>query len=123
MTEQSSVATGDAPLVVVVPVDGDGKVGHSWGRAPRVAVATVAGGRITGWSEHQVGWDGLHDATTEGGHHARVVRFLQEQHVDVVVADHMGPPMARMITSMGLTHRLGAAGDAQAAVLAAVQPD
>ncbi len=121
MTEQQHGSTVDeAPVVVAVPVEEGRKVGHGWGRAPRVAVATVAGGRITGWTEHQVDWDALHDTTTEGGHHARVVRFLKEQRIDVVVAHHMGPPMARMIESMGLEHRLGAAGDAEAAVLAAV---
>ncbi len=109
-----------AVVVVCVPVGAGRQVGHGWGRAPRLAVVRVLDGTIADWTEHDVRWDVLHDSTTEGGHHARVVRFLRDEHVDVVVAHHMGPPMARMIATMGLRAVLGAEGDAQRAVLAAV---
>ena len=76
-------------------------------------------GRSTAWEEHDVAWDALHDVGTEGGHHARVARFLKEHGVEVVVAGHMGPPMEQMLGSMRIVARLGAGGDARQAVLAA----
>ena len=98
---------------VAVPVTEDGQVDHSWGRAPRVAVAEVQDGRVAGWQEFDVEWDRLHDEGTEGGHHARVARFLQEHQVDRVAANHMGPGMTQMLAQMGIGVVLGAAGDAR----------
>ncbi|MDA8316816.1 MAG: hypothetical protein M0010_16835 [Actinomycetota bacterium] len=91
-----------------------------WGRAARVALATVEDGRITDWREVEVGWDVLHDTAGEGAHHARVVRFLRGNRVDVVVAHHMGAGMTRMLDTMGVTVKLGAAGDPRLEVLSAV---
>ncbi len=102
-------------MVVCVPVAGE-EVGGSWGRAQRVAVARVIGGRIEAWQEFEVGWDGLHDEGTEGSHHARIARFLKDHSVECVVAGHMGPPMARMLDQMGIQARLGAVGDARSVV-------
>ncbi len=107
-------------MIVCVPVDPAGAVAHGWGRAPRVAVARVEEDGISAWQEHPVGWDALHDEGTEGGHHARIARFLKENGVQAVVARHMGPPMERMLEQMGIDVRLGAEGDARAAVLWAV---
>ncbi len=106
--------------VVAVPVTPDGVVGPSWGRAPRVAIASVSDGAVTSWAEHDVRWDVLHDEGTEGGHHARVARFLIDNEVQVVAADHMGPPMVRMLGTMGIGAVLGAAGDAREIAVAAV---
>ena len=108
-----------AMTVVCIPVTADGRVGPSWGRAPRVALAAVDAGVVVSWTEHDVRWDELHDEGTEGGHHARVARFLVDNRVQVVAADHMGPPMVRMLGSMGLGVLLGAAGDARATAIAA----
>ncbi|WP_448061372.1 NifB/NifX family molybdenum-iron cluster-binding protein [Cellulomonas hominis] len=123
MTGQDEAVQGtagqDDAVVVCVPVGEGRQVGHGWGRAARLAVVRVRDGKVVDWTEHDVRWDVLHDSTTEGGHHARVVRFLRDEHVDVVVANHMGPPMARMLATMGLRSVLGAAGDAEQAVLAA----
>lgn len=108
------------PVIACVPVTRDGlAMDPRWGKAGSVAVARVEGGRIASWEVFPVGWDALHDAGTEGGHHARIARFLMEHHVQVVVAGHMGPPMARMLHEMGLTVVLGAEGDPAVAVLAA----
>ncbi len=104
-------------MVVCVPVTADGRVGNSWGRADRVAVAEADGGRIVRWEEFDVGWDRLHDKGTEGGHHARIARFLAEHGVERVVAGHMGPPMQTMLERMGIPIRLGVAGDAREAVV------
>ena len=104
-------------MIICVPVTPTGEIDPRWGRAARVAIADVKDGKVAGWEEIDVGWDVLHDAGSEGGHHARVARFLQEQHVEVIVAGHMGPPMAQMLERMGLEVRAGAVGDAGRAVL------
>ena len=88
-------------------------------RGARVAILDVQDGAVAGWQEFDVGWDELHDVGTEGGHHARVARFLREHGVQTVVAQHMGPDMEHMLEQMGLTVRLGASGDARQAATAA----
>ena len=103
-------------MIVCVPVGPDGTVDPRWGRASRLAVARLAGGTIVSWEEHDVAWDALHDIGTEGGHHARVARFLSDHGVQVVVAGHMGPPMVQMLGRMRIVARLGVEGDARAAV-------
>jgi len=106
-------------MVVCIPVSTGGVVGHSWGRAARVAVVRIEGGQIASMTEHDVGWDTLHEAGPEGSHHARVATFLKDHGVDMVVAGHMGGPMAHMIQQMGIRVQLGAAGSARSAALAA----
>lgn len=103
-------------MKVCVPVTPDGLVDPRWGRAARVAVARIESGGIVEWVEHDVAWDVLHDVGTEGGHHARVARFLTEQGIEVVVAGHVGPPMVQMLGKMRIVARLGASGDARRAV-------
>lgn len=106
-------------MVLCVPVTHDGQVG-SWGRAAQVAVADAEAGRLIHSQEFDVGWDALHDAGTEGSHHARVARFLREHGVELVVAHHVGPDMAHLLGRMGLAVQLAAAGDARrTAILAA----
>jgi predicted Fe-Mo cluster-binding NifX family protein len=82
-------------MVTCIPVAPDGTVDPRWGRAARVAVMRVEGGEIA--------------------------RFLQEHRVELVVADHMGGHMARMLEGMGIAVRLGAAGQATAAVASAAR--
>jgi predicted Fe-Mo cluster-binding NifX family protein len=110
-------------MIVCVPVTPDGQVDPRWGRAARVAVATIDGGQITAWDELPVAWDVLHDVGTEGGHHARVATFLRDHGVEVVVAGHMGPPMAQMLAKLQILARTGAQGDARRAVEAAGRLD
>jgi len=102
-------------MLTCVPVLPDGQVDPRWGRAAVVAIAQVDDGTVTAWQEFNVGWDHLHDVGTEGGHHARVARFLREHGVQAVVADHMGPDMLTMLGRMGVVVRLGASGDAREA--------
>jgi predicted Fe-Mo cluster-binding NifX family protein len=104
-------------VIVCVPIKATGEIDHSWGRAPRVAVAEVRDGELARWDEFDVGLDRSHDAGTEGGHHASIATFLQEQGVQMVIASHMGDPMVKMLDSMGVDVRLGASGDAGRAVL------
>jgi predicted Fe-Mo cluster-binding NifX family protein len=104
---------------VCVPVDSAGRVDPRWGRAGRVAVAETADGKVTSWQEFDVGWDALHDADTEGTHHARVARFLRDHAVEAVVVDHMGQGMIVMLNSMRIKIWSGAGGEARLAVLKA----
>ena len=106
-------------MIVCVPVAPDGTVAQGWGHAARVAVARVEAGAIAAWVEHDVGWDVLHDEGTEGGHHARIARFLSDRAVEIVVAGHMGPPMVQMLGRMGIRVELGVDGDARTVVLEA----
>jgi predicted Fe-Mo cluster-binding NifX family protein len=106
--------------IVCIPVRQDGQLDPRWGRAARVAVARIESGTVADWEEFDVGWDAQHDIGTEGGHHARIARFLLEHGVEAVVAGHMGPPMQQMLERMQLGVHLGATGDAREAVLLAV---
>jgi predicted Fe-Mo cluster-binding NifX family protein len=106
-------------MIVCVPVTADGAVDPRWGRADRVAVADLEDGEVRRWSEHDVGWGTLHDAGTEGAHHARVARFLRDQGVDIVAVDHLGAGMERMLTTMGVRIVGGLSGDARTAARAA----
>ncbi|HET9092057.1 MAG TPA: NifB/NifX family molybdenum-iron cluster-binding protein [Acidimicrobiales bacterium] len=106
-------------MIVCVPVDASGAVDPRWGRAGRVAIATVEDGEIREWNEVDVGWDALHDEGSEAAHHARVARFLRQHGVEVVVAHHMGAGMTKMLATMGVALEDGAEGDARAAVVSA----
>lgn len=106
-------------MILCAPVTMTGEIDPRWGRAARVAVVEVHDSEVISWQGFDVAWDALHDAGSEGGHHARVARFLQEHRVEVVVANHMGDPMAQMLTQMGIGSWLGADGDARQAILAA----
>jgi predicted Fe-Mo cluster-binding NifX family protein len=109
--------------IVCVPVAGDGRIDPRWGRADRVAIAELTDGRIDGWREYDVGWGIQHDEGSEGSHHARVARFLRDQHVQVVLAHHMGPDMAHMLERMGIRIHLGAAGLARDSVVRLAQDE
>jgi predicted Fe-Mo cluster-binding NifX family protein len=105
-------------MIVAAPVDLDGNIGHSWGKARTVVVATVAQGEITEWESHEVRWDVLHEEGTHGSHHARVFSFLRDNGVQAVVVHQVGDGMRRMLTTAGLDLRDGVYGDARAAILA-----
>ena len=106
-------------MIMCVPITSEGIVDPSWGRADSIAVAEVQDGKITNWQVIEVSWSRLHDEGTPGSHHARVAKFLREHQIEVVVANHIGDGMVRMLETMGLPARLGAVGDAKAAVLSA----
>lgn len=107
-------------VIACVPVTSDEQVSGGWGKAPAVAVATVQAGAVVDWRVEPVGWDALHDAGTEGGHHALIVRFLKDNAVTLVVAGHMGEPMQNTLAKLGVKIVLGASGDARTAVLGAL---
>jgi len=108
-------------MIIAVNTLGD-VVGTGLGRAVRIAIADVEDSQIRSWEEFDVGWDVSHDqpATSHGSHHARIVSFMREHHVQAVVTGHVGPPMAHTLDLMGISVIAGAVGDAkQAAVNAA----
>lgn len=104
-------------MIVCLAVTEGGFVGPRWGRAERVAVARVGRVGIETWDEFDVGWDQLHDSGSEGGHHARVARFLRAHDVEAVVANHMGAEMENMLRKMKIAVHLGASGRAREAAL------
>lgn len=106
-------------MIVAVPVTPEGQVDPRWGKADRVAVATVQDGEVQEWQVHQTNWHRLHDQGHHGTHHARVVRFLRDNRVEAVVIDHAGAPMLNTMEKMGLKIVLHAAGPARQAVLLA----
>jgi len=89
-------------MIVCAPVSKDGMIDPRWGRADWVALADVVDGEIVSWQEIEVSWSRLHDEGTSGSHHARVVTFLRDHHVEAVVANHMGEGMLRMLDAMRL---------------------
>jgi len=104
--------------IVCIPVAEDGQVGHTWGKAHTVALATVEDGVITSWRTETVDWQVSHEQGTEGAHHARVARFVRDNGVTAVIARHMGDGMQNMLTKLGVRVQQGASGDARAAVTA-----
>ena len=104
---------------VCVPITAEGQVDPRWGRADRVAVASVVDGQIADWQEFTVGWGTLHDAGTEGAHHARVARFLRDNQVQAIAVGHVGLGMQRMLGSMAIRLVDGLGGDARSAASAA----
>jgi predicted Fe-Mo cluster-binding NifX family protein len=108
-------------VIIAAAVEPDGSVGHSWGKARSVVVATIEADEVADWRPYEVCWDLLHDEGTPGAHHARVVTFLRTHGVEIVLVDHVGDGMRRMLTSMGVDLREGISGDAREAMRAAVR--
>lgn len=105
-------------ITIAVPLEPDGNVGHSWGKACVVAVARVDDGDIVDWAAHEVGWDALHDEGEHGTHHARIARFVREHQVDHVIARHMGANMQNMLGKLGITISQPVVENARTAVVA-----
>jgi predicted Fe-Mo cluster-binding NifX family protein len=81
----------------------------------------VTDGAIASWEVHEVAWDVLHDSTTHGSHHARVVTFLKDQGIQAIVVDHVGDGMKRMLATMEIPLLPASPGDAKESVAAAVR--
>lgn len=107
--------------VVAVPVSEGGRLDPRWGKAGRIAVALMPDPQtIEEWREYAVGWDVAHDQGSEGSHHARVVSFLRDHAITTVVVNHMGPPMMRTLSAMGIEILPARSPDARESVLAAL---
>lgn len=111
-------------MKIAVPIIHDGTenpaIDHRWGRANWVAIADFANGQISHWQEIEVSWDKLHDEGTDGAHHARISKFLISHGITMVVADHMGEGMLRMLDTMKIKIVLEASGSAKEAVTTAL---
>lgn len=107
-------------MIVCAPVTSAGDIDPRWGKADRVALVDVHDGKITDWSEVEVGWSHLHDAGTHGSHHARIVTFLKDNKVEAIVANHMGDGMVRMLETMKIPVYFDARGNARDAVTKAI---
>jgi len=115
-------------MIIAVNIVGN-LVGTGLGRAATIAVADVEDSQIRSWEEYEVRWDLSHDQPSQlltigsrpdashGSHHARIVSFMKEHHVQAVVTGHVGPPMAHTMDLMGIRVVTGAIGDAKAAAL------
>lgn len=103
-------------MKICVPVRPDGQIDPRWGRAENVALADVVAGEIHDWQEVNVAWATLHDEGSEGAHHARVARFLQDHGVQTVAVNHLGPGMQNMLERMGIRVITDLSGDAREAV-------
>jgi predicted Fe-Mo cluster-binding NifX family protein len=105
---------------IATPVTATGQSAAAWGKAHWIGVATVEGGAVSAWEVHEVAWDVSHDEGTHGSHHARIVRFLKEHDIAVVVVDHMGPGMVQVMQTMQIPVLPATPGDARASILAAL---
>jgi len=105
---------------IATPVTATGQSGAAWGKAHWIGVATVEDGAVSAWQVHEVAWDVSHDEGTHGSHHARIVRFLKEHDIAVVVVDHMGPGMVQVMQTMQIPVLPASPGAAQASILAAL---
>ena len=107
-------------MIVAAPIQKDETsnptIDPRWGRANWIALAEVSGGKIVGWNEKEVLWDKLHDEGTDGAHHARIAKFIKENQVEMIVVDHMGDGMVRMLKTMEIPVIFGASGSARAAI-------
>jgi len=92
-------ARREAVVIVAVTV-ADGRVGHGLGRAETVAVADVRDGKVQDWTEVDVHWGALHDIGSEGEHHARIVRFFREHHIERVVAGGAAALLGIVVTTV-----------------------
>ncbi|MBI3429738.1 MAG: dinitrogenase iron-molybdenum cofactor [Actinobacteria bacterium] len=107
-------------MIICIPITTTGEVDPRWGRADWVALAEIDAGKIVNWHEVEVSWSTLHDEGTHGSHHARVVKFLRDNNVNAVVANHMGDGMTRMLKTMDIPVYLGANGNARTAIQVAI---
>ncbi len=112
-------------MIVCAPIapseEGAPQIDPRWGRAHWIAVAEVVNEEFQSWREIEVSWDHLHDEGSDGSHHARIAKFLKEHKVEVVVADHMGDGMVRMLETMKIPVLYNAAGNAHSAILNALR--
>jgi len=104
---------------VCVPLNADGTIHDRLGKARVVATCRVQGAKVSDWVEHTVRWDTTYGVDVLGVHHPRVIRFLKEHKVDVVVANNVCDIMKSTLPTLGIAVHSGHTGDARSAVVAA----
>lgn len=108
---------------VCIPLDLGGAVGGRCGQASSVITCVLNEGEISDWVEHHVAWDNNYGVDVPGVHHPRLVRFLTENKIDLVIADDVCPGVRRTLSVLGIDlreHVTGDPRDALRAELAAV---
>ena len=101
---------------ICVPLNTDGTIHQILGQAPVVATCQVDEGMVTDWVEHPVHWDQTYGVDVKGVHHPRIIRFIQENDVNVVVANDVCESMQKVFATLGVTVHLHNDGNGRAAV-------
>lgn len=127
---------GGVIMKVAVAVLPNGMVNAHFGRANKLAFATIENKQIISWEEvaapfaethghdhhheHEHGYHHHdHDHNHEHGHHHQAIKnFLVEHQVDLVLLDHAGPGMQKVINETDIKIVIGAKGNAKDAVQA-----
>ncbi len=123
-------------MKVAVAVLPNGNINAHFGRANKLAIATVEEKQIAGWEEIEVPFastHGEHNHDHEHDHnhnhehhqHAPVHResikdFLVNHHVNVVLLEHAGPGMQLVQEQTDIKIVVGAQGDAKSAIQALI---
>lgn len=106
---------------VCIPLNADGTIHDRLGQANSVALCHVDGDTVTDWKEVVVEWDTTYGVDVLGVHHPRVIRFLQENKVDTVVADNVCDIMRTTLPTLGIAVHAGVTGDARTVVASAAR--
>ena len=107
---------------VCIPLNADGTIHDRLGQANKVAICRVDGAAVSDWTEIIVAWDTTYGVDVLGVHHPRVIRFLQENRVDTIVADNVCDIMKSTLPALGITVHAGVTGDARIGIIGAMQP-
>ncbi|WP_339063671.1 NifB/NifX family molybdenum-iron cluster-binding protein [Tepidibacillus marianensis] len=121
-------------MKVAVAVLPNGMVNAHFGRANKLALATIENGQISNWEEievpfaethgdHDHGHDHNHDHHDHHhapDHHEGIKNLLVEQEVDMVLLDHAGPGMQKVINETTIKIVVGAKGNAREVVQAVI---
>lgn len=107
-------------MTVCIPLNSDGTIHDRLGQANVVAICHVHDGQVSDWTEHVVEWDTTYGVDVLGVHHPRVIRFLQSNDVDTVVANNVCDIMQSTLPTLGITVHTDVTGDARTAVTAMV---
>ncbi|MFV9510867.1 NifB/NifX family molybdenum-iron cluster-binding protein [Tepidibacillus sp. LV47] len=125
-------------MKVAVAVLPNGMVNTHFGRANRLALATIENGQITKWEEVDVPFaqtHGDHDHHHDHhdhhhhhdhehhhhhAHHENIKNWLVEHGIDMVLVDHAGPGMQKVINETNIKVIVGAKGNAREVVQAVI---
>ncbi len=106
--------------IICIPLNADGTIHDRLGKANTVAICKLEDGQVSDWTEHVVEWDTTYGVDVMGVHHPRIMRFMQDQKVDAVVADNVCDVIQRSLPNVGVTVHPGFTGDARSVVASAM---
>lgn len=129
---------GGVKVKVAIAVLPNGMINAHFGRANKLAVATIENGQITKWEEVDVPFaethgdhdhhdhDHDHDHGHEHhhhhapGHHEGIKNVLVQSGVDMVLLDHAGPGMQKVMNETDIKIVVGAKGNARESIQALI---